>query len=304
MKLLKSTDKTNIGNIDKIYIIKDIYVLAFPESNEIMQSEIALSDEKNFEEISITDGTLEISDDNKGNGNIFNFKVNFRHPKVRVDADNFFNKYRGKLVRLIVTDKNNLSYFSPKGFLKIKQSIPAIPDYSGYTVEFTGTCETLQSVTLDTNYTPPANWIYLDKAYHPIEIAYQSDGGIQFINNPENFIPGDFTVPGWITIPSTTHYIVQEPGIYKFHLKVKINIFSNYNPEYTKLKFILLRGELNQTQIQDTDLIPLGINMIDQDVIFTCEVDDIITLRFEGSFFFSYNYIETLEQFLSVSKLE
>ncbi len=165
MTLAKSANKSNLSSLHKVQIIKNVYITHVPFANTIYLSEMQFSSGKQFDEIEITDGSLSISDADEGNGTIYNCQVNFRHPKVRPDADNYFSAYRGKTVRLIVTDMNGLNRLTPPGKLTITENIPDMPNYNGYSIELKTQGDVVPFITLDNYPVPPVNlW---DQVFEP-----------------------------------------------------------------------------------------------------------------------------------------
>jgi hypothetical protein len=130
--------------------------------------------------------------------------------------------------------------------------------------------------------------------------------GIQFVNNPLNFATGDFLYRynSEYYKYNTTQWTCPSGGSgqYKFHLKIKITVGTNYRPDYTKLRF--LQSRLNSYNTSEgVDLIA-GVNIIDKDFIFSCNETDLITIFFNCSAIISFGPLEILEQYLSISKLE
>jgi len=157
MKFEKPTNKSNFSSLDKVQIIKNVFLTHVPFSSNIYLSEMQFSAGKEFDEIEITDGSYSITDDDEGNGTIYNCQVNFRHPKVRPDAEDYLKTYRGKTVRLIITDKNGINRLTPPGKLTITENIPDMPNYNGYSIGLSTQGDMVPFITLDNYPVPPVS---------------------------------------------------------------------------------------------------------------------------------------------------
>ena len=149
MNLAKSTSVSNFTSLHKVQIIKDIFITSQPDALSIYLSEMTFAPGQQFHNIEITDGTYSITDDDEGHGTIFKIKANFRHPKVREDAETFLQSFRGKLVRLVLTDKNGNNRLTPAGKLSIKENVPDMPNYNGYVIQFDALAELVPYIIMD-----------------------------------------------------------------------------------------------------------------------------------------------------------
>lgn len=174
MSLQKSTSQSNLASIHKVEIMKDIFITDIPDATSFNLSEMSFANEQQFHEIEITDGTYSVKTQDEGHGGYKKIQANFRHPKVRSEAEEFLKPYEGNKVRLVITDKNGICRLTPAGKISISENVPDLPNYNGYGIQFTGVGESVPFIIMDAYPEPPQSiW---DQIY------YAGANGIALVN--------------------------------------------------------------------------------------------------------------------------
>ncbi|MFA6400898.1 MAG: hypothetical protein WCX31_04625 [Salinivirgaceae bacterium] len=200
MNLVKSTNTQNFASLNKVQIIKDVYVTNLPFALSINLSEIEFSTGQQFNEIEITDGTYSITDDDEGHGTIYKVQANFRHPKVREDAELFLKTFRGRLVRLVLTDKNGVSRLTPSGKITIQENVSDMPNYNGYNIEFNAVGEQVPFINLDAYAIPPLSlwdtifndWHFTSNILAIVNKDFDLNFTLKCVEDNESFLTIDF----------------------------------------------------------------------------------------------------------------
>lgn len=280
MKLSKSTNSFNISSLDRILIIKEVFILDIPEGNNINLSQMRFVNQNQFDEIEITDGTQNIIDDDEGAGTIFKAEVNFRHPKVRSEAEDFISKYRGKRVRLITIDKNENARLLPAGKLMVNESNPEMINYNGYLIQFTSIGETIPYIILDEYYEePPTIW---DLAYGDGKACCGVANSYLNINitviNPDyatydHYLVLDFNgIEERIAMPDnggiTSHIFIRNVSN-ESYFRLKKSIYNGeikLSDEYLNIVNIEISGSLTRFYINEYSL-PTSVDVSDNAII-------------------------------------
>lgn len=149
IELKQSNNVDNISGLQKVQIIRESQINNIPDSNFVYLSEIDFVGENKFCPIDISEGKYKVKNKTNSSGTLFNIDIEFKHPKVRIDAENVLSKFRNNLVRLVITDNNGASRITPPGKLDIQEDIPKAGGYNGYVVKFKATNEYFQYIVLD-----------------------------------------------------------------------------------------------------------------------------------------------------------